>query len=187
MSINITGKHIEVGESLTSHIENVVSNISQRYFGDPIEAHIVVTKETHKFFIDFSVHISKHFVVRTHGEDSDAYRACDQAAERMETRIRRYKSRLRDRKRHGDVDASMLPAQQYIVNAHEEDQGNDTPLVIAEMSSHVPTLTVGEAVMRMDLSDQPVMMFKNSKHGGLNVVYKRPDGHVGWIDPTIKA
>ncbi|MBX9977212.1 MAG: sigma 54 modulation/S30EA ribosomal C-terminal domain-containing protein, partial [Alphaproteobacteria bacterium] len=121
-----------------------------------------------------------------HGEDADAHRACDLAGERMESRIKRYKSRLRDRKRHTSNEDLFIQAQHYIVNAEDEDQGEDTPLIIAEMTSAVPTLTVGEAVMRMDLSEHPVMMFKNSKHGGLNVVFKRADGHIGWIDPSHK-
>ncbi len=186
MSINITGKHIEVGDSLSRHIEEVVSTVSHKYFGELIDAHIVITKEAHYFLVDFAVHISKHFVVRTHGEDSDAYKACDQAAERMENRIRRYKSRLRNKKRHNHQDEMVTMAQQYIVNAEEEDKGEDTPLVIAEMTSNIPMLTVGEAVMRMDLSDHSVMMFKNHKHGRLNVVYKRNDGHIGWIDPSVE-
>lgn len=184
MSINITGKHIEVGDSLRARIEDIVSHISQRYFGEPIEAHIVVTKETHRFIVDFSVHISKHFVVRSHGEDGDPYRACDFASEHMEQRIRRYKSRLRDRKRHNHHD-EVLNAQQYVVNTKEEDEGSDTPIIIAEMNTHIATLSVGEAVMRMDLSNYPVLMFKNAKNGGINVIYRRPDGNIGWIDPSI--
>ncbi len=187
MAINITGKHIEVGDSLRKHIEDSINAMSNKYFGDPIEAHIVVTKETHRFIVDFSVHISKHFIVRTHGDDADPYRACEQAGERMENRIRRYKSRLRDKRRKTSmIEEILIPAQQYIVNAEEDDKGEDTPIVIAEMTSSVPTLTVGEAVMRMDLSDQLVMMFKNAKHGGLNVVYRRSDGHIGWIDPAVQ-
>jgi ribosomal subunit interface protein len=186
MSISISGKHIDVGDSLKAHIEGIVSGISHRYSGELIEAHIVVTKETHLFRVEFSAHISQHFVVRSHGDDTDAYRACDLAGERMESRIKRYKSRLRDRKRHGNGEDHFIQAQQYIVNADDEDKGEDTPLIIAEMTSTVPTLTVGEAVMRMDLSDHHVMMFKNSKHGGFNVVFKRADGHIGWIDPSIK-
>ena len=184
MSINITGKHIEVGDSLRTRIEEMVSKISQRYFGDPIDAHIVVTKETHRFIVDFSVHVSNHFVVRSHGEDGDPYRACDLASDHMEQRIRRYKSRLRDRKRHTQKD-DFFSAQQYVVNATEEDEGSDTPVIIAEINTQISTLSVGEAVMRMDLSNDPVLMFKNAKNGGINVVYRRSDGHIGWIDPSI--
>ncbi len=185
MSINISGKHIEVGESLSNHITNAIESISQRYFGEPIEAHIVISKDGHRFVIDLSLHLSKNFVVRSHGEDDDAYRAYDLAAEKLESRIKRYKSRLRDTRRSNHDDA--IPALQYTISHDHEDQGQDTPLVIAEMGSHIPTLSVSEAVMEMDLVGHPVFMFKNSKHGEFNVVYRRPDGHIGWIDPKNKA
>lgn len=186
MSITISGKHLEVGDALRQHIENGINSISHRYFGDPIEAHVVMAKETHQYSVDLSVLITRHFVVRTHAADIDPYRCFDLAADRMEHRIQRYKSRLRDKRRR-PYDEQVLAAQQYVLNVEEEDQGEDAPLIIAEMVSGIPTLTVGEAVMRLDLSDQPVMMFKNSKHGELNVVYKRNDGHIGWIDPSIKS
>jgi len=186
MSINISGKHIEVGDALRNHIQSNLEAVTQRYFGDPIEAHIVVEKHSHKFSIDLAVHLSKHLIVRSHGEDDDAYRAFDLASQKMENRIKRYKSRLRDRKR-SNSDDDLIQAQQYTISSEHEDQGHDTPLVIAEMDSHVPSLSVSEAVMVMDLTEQPVVMFKNIKHGEFNVVYRRPDGHIGWIDPKIKS
>lgn len=184
MSVQVSGKHVDIGDSLKGHIEEGVQTVAKRYFGELIDAQVTVEKESHNFFCAIALHVSKNFVVRAHGEDGDAYKAFDQACEKLEKRTSRYKSRLRDRKRGGDED--MIHASQYVVNAHDEDQGEDTPVIIAEMSGNVPTLSVGDAVMRMDLSDYPVLMFKNSKHGNINVVYKRPDGHIGWIDPTIK-
>ena len=184
MTINISGKHIDIGESLSNHIHKGVEGIATKHFGEFTDAAVSVTKESHNFFTEIALHINKNFIVRASGEDSDAYRSFDLACEKLEKRISKYKSRLRDRKRQVDDE---IPALQYIVNATEEDKGEDTPLIIAEMASAVPTLSVGEAVMRMDLSEYPVLMFKNVKHGNLNVVYKRPDGHIGWIDPTIKG
>ncbi len=184
MSVQISGKHVDIGESLSGHIKEGVQGVAKRYFGELIDAQVTLDKESHEFFCNIILHVSKSFVVRAHGADPDAYKAFDLACEKLEKRTSRYKSRLRDRKRGGEDD--VIPALQYVVNATEEDKGEDTPVIIAEMSSGLPTLSVGDAVMRMDLSDYPVLMFKNSKHGQLNVVYKRPDGHIGWIDPTIK-
>lgn len=184
MSISISGKHIDIGESLSNHIKASVDNVAKKHFGELIDANVTVTKESHNFFTEVALHVSKNFIVRARAEDSDPYRSLDLSCEKLEKRVSKYKSRLRDRKRHVDDE---IPALKYVVSATEEDKGEDTPLVIAEMASAVPTLTVGEAVMRMDLSDYPVLMFKNAKHGNLNVVYKRPDGHIGWIDPTIKG
>jgi len=183
MKISTSGKHIEVGESLKAHIENVLKTLVKRQLGDILEANVVVSKGKINFTTDVSVHISRHFTVRAHGEDGDPYRSCDLALEKMEARIHKYKTRLRDQKR--GKDENILPAQQYVINSQEEDMGEDTPLIIAEMSHEIPTLTVGEAVMRMDLSESTVMMFKNPKSGHFNVVYRRNDGHIGWIDPTI--
>lgn len=183
MKISTSGKHIEVGESLKTHIETALKTMVSRQLGDVLEAHVVVSKGRYEFSTDISVHVSRHFTVRAHAEDGDPYRSYDLALEKMEARIHRYKARLRDQKRSRDED--LLPAQQYVINAEEEDKGGDTPLIIAEMSHEIPTVTVGEAVMRMDLSDSAVMMFKNAMSGNFNVVYRRDDGHIGWIDPAI--
>ena len=183
MKISTSGKHIEVGESLKTHIETAIKTLVKRQLGDVLEAYVVISKGKLNFTTDISIHVSRHFTVRAHAEDDDPYRSCDLALEKMEARIHRYKTRLRDQKRIPEED--IFPAQQYVINAQEEDTGEDTPLIIAEMSHEIPTLTVGEAVMHMDLSDSIVMMFKNTKSGQFNVVYRRNDGHIGWIDPTI--
>ena len=183
MKISTSGKHIEVGESLKTHIEDALKTLVNRQLGDVLEAHVVVSKGKVNFTTDVSVHISRHFTVRAHAEDGDPYRSCDLALEKMEARIHKYKTRLRDQKRIPEED--IFPAQQYVISSEDEDKGEDTPLIIAEMSHEIPTLSVSEAVMHMDLSESTVMMFKNTKSGHFNVVYRRNDGHIGWIDPTI--
>ncbi len=190
MPISITGKHIEVGNSLKDFINQELRRVVSHYMGDILEAHVTVgkehaTKERFLFKTDISVHITRHFVVHCHGHDEDAYRSVTNGLQKLESRIRRYKTRLHDRKRHRD-DHAEIQAQQYILHAETEDTGEDTPLIIAEMTSQIHQLSVGEAVMRMDLSDAPVVMFRNAGNGELNVVYKRADGHIGWIDPTKK-
>lgn len=185
MTVKISGKHIEVGESLKARMEKGVEGVARRYFGEIIHAQVTVEKDTLHFYCDIALHVSRNFVVRTRGSDADAYKAFDSACKKLEKRAGRYRSRLRDRKRGGDD--MVLPAAKYVVNTEADDEGHDTPLIIAEMASELATLSVGEAVMRMDLSDYPVLMFQNAKHGKLNVVYRRPDGNIGWIDPTLKA
>lgn len=184
MKIAMSGKHIEIGESLKTHIESSLNAIVKRHLGDVLEAQVVVSKDNFQFTTDISVHVSRHFTVRAHAQDTDPYRSCDLALEKMEARIHRYKARLRDQKRN-QKDVDILPAQQYVISAEDEDQGGETPLIIAEMSHDIQTLSVGEAVMRMDLSESPVMMFKNKNSGHFNVVYRRHDGNIGWIDPSI--
>jgi ribosomal subunit interface protein len=183
MKISTSGKHIEIGESLKEHVETALKTLVKRQLGDVLEAHVVISKDKHEFATDISVHVSRHFIVRAHAQDGDPYRSCDVALGKMEDRIHRYKTRLRDQKRNREED--FLPAQQYVISTQEEDKGEDMPLIIAEMSHDIATLSVGEAVMRMDLSESPIMMFKNKSSGHFNVVYRRHDGHIGWIDPTI--
>jgi ribosomal subunit interface protein len=186
MKIMISGKHLDIGESLKTHVEESLKKVVARDLGDVLESQVVLSKDTFKFACDISVHVSRNFVVRTHAEDDDPYRSYDLALEKMENRTLKYKSRLRDNRRQSSTPEMFTPAQQYVINV-EEDKGGDTPLVIAEMKSEIPTLSVSEAVMHLDLSDSPVVMFKNPQNGNFNVIYRRTDGHVGWIDPTISA
>jgi ribosomal subunit interface protein len=186
MKIIVSGKHLEVGESLTKHIEDATHNVVNRYFGDILEAHTNISKDSFMFRADLSFHISKHFIVRSHAEDADAYRCFDQALEKLEARITRYRNRLRNRKRHHDSkeDIQAIAAQHYTLNGLDKDEEEkDTPIIIAEVNTEIPTASVSDAVMQMDLTEQPLIMFKNAASGRFNVVYRRPDGHIGWIDP----
>ncbi len=192
MQFSVTGKQMDVGSALSQHIEVSVSNIVGKYFGSGIEAHAVLSREAgHLYCCDLSVHIGRGILMQASEKDTDPYQASDRAADRIAKRMRRYKRRLRDH--HNGLEHKFQEAlqAQYAILAPETDDDNEPeitpggaqPIVIAEMTTEIPTLTVGEAVMRMDLADMPTMMFRNSAHGGLNVVYRRKDGHIGWIDP----
>lgn len=186
MKIIVSGKHLEVGESLTTHIEEAIANVVNRYFGDILEAHVNISKDGFMFRADVSFHVSRHFVVRSHAETGDAYKCFDQSLEKLEARITRYRSRLRNRKRHHDSkeDIQAVAAQHYILNGQDKDElEKDTPIVIAEVDTEIPTASVSDAVMQMDLTEQPLIMFKNAASGRFNVVYRRQDGNIGWIDP----
>lgn len=190
MRIIVTGKNLEIGESLRQHVETATKTIVDRYFGDVLEIHVNLSKDHSSFICDISAHISRHFVVRSHFEGNDPYRSFDQALDKMELRIQRYRSRLRNRKRHGTSKENEIhdAALQYVINGsapiHEEEE-IDTPIIIAEIDVEVPTISVSDAVMQMDLTEQPVMMFRNTVSGSLSVIYRRADGNIGWIDPTI--
>ncbi len=187
MPVIVSGKNIEVGESLRQFTEQELRQIVETYMGEILEAHVIFSKDHHNFKCDIAVHISRNFVIHCHGQDEDAYRSVSLALQKLETRIKRYKTRLRNKKRHRDESMDLLTAQQYILSSTEEDKGEDSPLIIAEMDSTIPTLSVGEAVMQMDLSESPVLFFKNASNNQFNVVYKRGDGHIGWIDPNHKS
>ena len=199
MQLTMTGKQIDIGDALRRHIEASLSSILEKYFKTAIEAHVVVSKEAHLTTAEVSIHIGRGIVVNAHAAAPEAHPAFDAAAERLAKQLRRYKRRLRDQHAKArEASASTERAMAYVLapvtegteaDDTEEDAAEDgtggAPAVIAEMSTELPNLTVGEAVMRMDLADALVLLFRNRSHGELNLVYRRADGNIGWIDPEL--
>jgi ribosomal subunit interface protein len=190
MHITVKGKQIEVGEALRGHVESALTAAVGKYFSNPLESQIVFTREAHLFRADISVHVGRSILIQGQAVAADAYAAGDAAVEHVAKRLRRHKRRLRDHHKSkdqlGELPASS-PAVSYVLAAdHERDddiEAPDLPVVVAEMTTEILTLTVGEAVMRLDLGDQPALLFHHAGHGGLNLVYRRRDGNIGWIDP----
>ena len=199
MQLTVTGKQTEIGEALRRHVEASLGAILVKYFKTAIEAHSVLSKEAHLSRAEISIHIGRGIVVNAHASASEAYAAFDGAAERLAKQLRRYKRRLRDHHAKGREPASASErAMDYVLapvaDEEEADAGgpgtdgaSGAPAVIAEMSTELPSLTVGEAAMRMDLAEAPVLLFRNRSHGELNLVYRRADGNIGWIDPELEA
>jgi len=185
MQLTVTGKQIEVGDEA----------LLGKYFRTAIEAHTVFSREAHLVRADLSLHIGRGIVANSSASASGHYLAFDSAAERLAKQLRRYKRRLRDDhgKSRAIAEAAEM-AQSFVLapidDSHAEEGADDAvaagaaPVVIAEMSTELPHLTVGEAVMRMDLADAPLLLFRNRSHGELNLVYRRGDGNIGWIDPA---
>ena len=193
MQVTVTGKQVDVGDALRRHVESTLDSILGKYFRTAIEAHAVFAREAHRIRADVSLHIGRGIVANSGAAASDHYQAFDAAAERLAKQLRRYKRRLRDY--HGRIRPSERPevaAAYVLAPVHEEEEpampdGEPTaPVVIAEMSAELPQLTVGEAVRRMDLADAPVLLFRNRSQGELNLVYRRGDGNIGWIDPALR-
>ena len=203
MQLSVTGKQTEIGEALRRHIEDSLGSILDKYFKTAIEAHVIVSKEAHLSRAEISIHIGRGIVVNARAAASEAYLAFDAAAERLAKQLRRYKRRLRDHHAKGREPAGASErAMDYVLAPIEEDEAEleeaegeeaeaggatGAPAVIAEMSTELPSLTVGEAAMRMDLAEAPVLLFRNRSHGELNLVYRRTDGNIGWIDPESDA
>jgi ribosomal subunit interface protein len=194
MQVTVTGKQMDVGDSLRGHAEAATAAITDKYFGKAIEAHVVFCRERHLFLSDILLHVGRGISVQCHGKAGDAYAAFDDAAERLEKQLRRYKRRLRNHHKYAKREAEPEEATDYVL-APEDDEapaaeggGNSgQPLVVAEMRTTIPQLSVREAVMRLDLADLPVLLFRNSAQGTLNLVYRRRDGNVGWVDPDLSA
>jgi len=187
MQIQISARQVEVSEALRSHVAGRLASAVEKYFASPIEAHVTVAREGSAYRTDCSVHVGHGIQAQSHGEADDLAASFDAAAAKLEKQLRRYKRRLRD---HHNRQKERRPesqiAQDYVLASEPDDAEAPErfePVVVAENSTAVLTLTVGEAVMRMDLADLPVLLFRNSAHGGYNVVYRRGDGHIGWLDP----
>jgi ribosomal subunit interface protein len=187
MQLSIRGKQLDVGDALREHVDASLSRTMDKYFDNPIEASVVFSREAHMIRVQVSAHIGRGMLLQAHAESTEPDAAYHAAAERLDKRLRRYKRRLRDHHRDSPSDADTETAQHYILQGEAEsaeEQEEDTqPIVIAEMATDISNLTVSEAVMRMDLADQGALLFRNRAHGGLNMVYRRPDGHIGWVDP----
>jgi ribosomal subunit interface protein len=192
MQVTVTGKHLDVGDFLRSHAEAATAAIADKYFGRAIDAHVVFCRERHLFLSDISLH-ARGLTVQCHGEAADAYAAFDDAAFRLEKQLRRYKRRLRARHKGSKAGEEPLePATDYVLAAEpaegaDSGEGGGEPLVIAELRTGIPHLSVSEAVMRLDLADLPALLFRNSAHGNLNLIYRRRDGNIGWVDPDLAS
>jgi ribosomal subunit interface protein len=192
MQITVTGKQIDVGDALRQHAEATLEDIAEKYFGNAIEAHVVFSREAHLIRCDLQVHVGRGILVRTEAETGDAHGAFDAAAERIGKRLRRYKRRLRNHHTHDkERERAEEPGRTYVLQGADSDEvpaeepTEPQPIVIAEMETPIPHLSVSEAVMRLDLADLQALLFHNSARGNLNVIYRRRDGNIGWIDPGL--
>ena len=193
MQITVSGKQIELSDALRTRVGNQLDGIAGKYFDHALEAHVTFGRARSFFTCDINVHAGRGLSLRGEGEAADANTAFDDAAEHIAKRLRRYRRRVNDHSRDLAHRAKPEPARGYTLRAEDEipqvepGTAETFATVIAEQAVEISLLTVGEAVMRMDLADQPVLMFRNSGSGELNVVFRRRDGNVGWIDPAGMA
>ncbi len=204
MQISVTGRQLDVGDALRRRVEVNLADSVGKYFDHAIEGNVVFSREAQGVRVDISVHVGRGIMVQGHSQAENAHAAFDSALDRIAKRLRRHKRRLRDHHRDRKASAveEAVEAQQYILSGDGEIDSGDAaggdedppiggadanPVIIAEMTTRIESLTVGEAVMRMDLADLPVLLFRNGGTGSFNVVYRRADGHIGWIDPSRQA
>jgi len=192
MQLTVSGKQIDLSDALRVHVAQHLDVITHKYFDQALEAQVTFSKARSFFTCDINVHAGRGITVRGEGEAGDAHAAFDDAAEHIATRLRRYRRRVSDHAREVSSRAKPEPGRQYVLQAEtlpevvkqtEAEALHAT--IIAEADTVIETLSVRDAVMRMDLAMQAVMMFRNCKNGQLNVIYRRADGHVGWIDPGV--
>lgn len=185
MTLQVTGKNLDVGEALRTYVTERIGQTLDKYFSGNRSGHVRIEKERNRFVTDCSIQLRSGLSLQSHGESTDAYASADMALERLEKRLRRYKRRLKNH--HGPAAANASTRAQYFVIQADQDEiveeADDNPIIIAETHTEIPELSVSDAVMQMDLSNKPFLVFRNASHGHTNIVYRRPDGNIGWIDP----
>jgi ribosomal subunit interface protein len=188
MTIQVTGKNLDVGEALRGYVQERIAQSVERYVGRPPTGHVRIEKEHGEFRTNCTIHLWQGMSLEAHGAAPDAYKSADLACERLEKRVRRYTRKV---KRHGggQTPRKETPAASYVLQSPPEGQegsDEDNPIIVAEAETVVHEMAVSDAVMQMDLSDRPFVVFRNASHGEINVVYRRDDGNIGWIDPAVK-
>ncbi|MEP1208834.1 MAG: ribosome-associated translation inhibitor RaiA [Rhizobiaceae bacterium] len=185
MTLRISGKHMDVGDSLKGKIEDRITDAVEKYFGHGFNGHVNMEKQGSFFMCDCLVNLDSGITLQTSAREPDAHASFDRAAERIEKRLRRYKRKLKDH--HAGNNGQDQSAAYSVMSTPDEDEEiaeDFAPLVVAESSISVRTQTVAMAVMQLELMDQPVNVFKNAANGEVNVVYRRTDGNIGWVDPS---
>ena len=190
MQIKISGKHIELGDALRQHIEERLQSFRERFFEGSVHGNVTLEKQRGRFLSDCSLHLATGLHLQAHAENADPQACVDGALSHLEKQLKKYKQRLKDHHRQPRESKPAHEAVAYVIQAEEhldeEPVGFHAP-VIAESAATIPQLSVGEAVMQLDISTTQFVLFHNSKEGRLNVVYRRPDGNIGWLDPKPHA
>ena len=187
MRYQISGKHIDIGEALQTHVKAELGEIVEKYAQRPTDAVVVFSKVAHEHVCEAIIHLSTGLTAQAKGHATEIYAAFESCREKMDKQMRRYKRRLRNHHRDRTSPVEFEPGASYILAAPDEPDEGDTetlqPVVVAEMETKIPSITVGEAVMQLELAAKQFLVFRNEGHGGVNVVYLRDDGNIGWIDP----
>ncbi len=192
MDIQVSGKNLDLGDALQTHVTGRLDDSVSKYFGRGAEAFVTFTRERHVVECEMTAHLYSGVFLAAHGEGGDAYAAFEEALEKLEKRVRRYKRRLKNHHVNGKAPMPSEQASYYMLaplpdeddESGAEAESDPAPVVVAEKMTALREMTVGAAVMQLDLAESPAIVFKNAAHGRLNVVYRRRDGHIGWIDPA---
>lgn len=193
MQVQVSGKHVDVGEALRLRVSDDLNTTIGKYFDRGGAADVVVTKDGYAFRVDCSLHLASGQYLQSHGMGDDAHAAFGIALQKIETRVRRYKNKLKSHSNQATAKQAETAAF-YVLRAPEDDEEGDdwgevnghappSAMIIAETEEALKTMTVSMAVMELDLTESRTIVFRNAAHGGLSVVYRRPDGNIGWIDP----
>lgn len=187
MRYQISGKQIDIGEALQTHVKAELGAAVEKYAERPTDAQVVFSKNASAFVCESVVHLSTGLTAQARGQAHEIYAAFDQSCEKLEKQLRRYKRRLKDHHKDRQQPVELIGGSSYILASDVENGESEPeslqPIIIAELEARIPSLSVGEAVMQMELAGAPVLVFRNEAKDSMNVVYRREDGNIGWIDP----
>ena len=188
MRYQVTGKQIDIGSALQTHVETELAAVLEKYAGRPTDSHVTFSRDAHEHVCETVVHLSTGLNVQARAHAVDIYAAFDGSVEKIDKQLRRYKRRLKDHHHERKQPIDLISASSYILATDDGEESAEPdslqPMIIAEMETKIPSLSVGEAVMQMELAGAPVLVFRNEGSEAVNVVYRRDDGNIGWIDPT---
>ena len=190
MSLRISGKQMEIGDAFRTRITDRIGEAVGKYFDGGFSGHVVVEKTGSRFDADCMVHLDSGTSLQATGQAQDPQLAFDAAAERIEKRLRRYKRRLKSHQAGRASDKALDVAYRVVAPLEDDDAEVDesyAPAVVAESSLSLSTMSVASAVIELDLKESPVFVFRNAGNDQVNIVYRRPDGNIGWIDPSLVA
>jgi ribosomal subunit interface protein len=188
MTLRVSGKNMDVGDALRSKAEAHFDAVVRKYFDGGYSGHLTLAPEGAGFNAQCAIHLDSGAVLQSSAHGADAVRAYETMADAIAKRLRRYKRRLKDHRKGNGEDT--FAAQSYVLasaDAFDELEEDYSPPVIAETTSNLRQMSVEEAVMDLDLTQADVVVFRHAGHGGLNVVYRRADGNIGWIDPALRT
>src|SRR5262245_16197533 len=190
MPFRISGKNLDIGEALRERVNARIAEALGKYFDGGYSGHVTVEKEGFGFRTECAIHLDSGMTLHSEANAPDAYASADQAALRLEKRLRRYKRRLKDRHAARPNGGAAVDAPSYVIEAPQDDDAEITefnPVIVAESTTALKQLSVSEAVLELDLTGAPVVVFRHASHGRVNLVDRRPDGNVGWVDPPDVA
>lgn len=191
MPLRVSGKNLDVGEALRQRVSDRVAGAMGKYFDGGWSGHVTVAREGSGYRSDCALHLDSATILQAHADAQDPYASADAAVERIEVRLRRYRDRFKRRPSNGENGASLpeMAALTVLTVPDDEDEAPEgwSPTVVAEATTNLPRLSVSEAVLELDFTGAAVLVFRHAGHGRINVVFRRVDGHVGWVDPPAQA
>ncbi|MEX6723721.1 ribosome hibernation-promoting factor, HPF/YfiA family [Parapedomonas caeni] len=188
MDIRVSGHQVDVGDAFRSYVGDKLRQLAEKYFSRTLSAGVTLTREAHGhgFHVDCAMHVRQGVLLKAEGSNADPHIAFDIAADRIEKQLRRYKRRLKNHHNGAARELDVQPAAYTVIESHHEEDApeHDNPVIVAETQTDIPQVSVSDAVMLMDLRHAPALMFRNAGNGRIAMVYRRGDGHIGWVEPT---